>query len=920
MERQRETANPPQGEVTFFFTDIEGSTTLWERRPDAMRAALAEHDKRLRAAIQAHGGYIFATGGDSFAVAFETASQAVTAAVQAQRSLKEPAGELLLSVRMGLHTGAASMRDGDYFGPAVNRAARLMSAAHGGQILLSSSAARSLGERPPQGVTGLPLGVHRLKDLSEPEEIQQVLHPDLRADFPKIRTLGDAGKDLPVQLTSFVGRERETQEACVLLAAHRLVTLTGLGGAGKTRLALQVAAEVADDFPDGIHLVELAALTDGEIFVDEVADRLGVRAVPGVPLVQTLAVSVARRQILLLLDNCEHIVEPVAALVHRLLRACPGLRVLATSRELLGVDGEALYRVAPMALPAAGLDPAQSLRFDAVRLFLERARLGATDFEITLDNVRDVIAICRRLDGIPLAIELAAARVRSMSPGQIAQRLGERFKLLAATSRSRSKRQQTLQAAIDWSHELLSDPERVAFRRLSVFASDFSLEAAERICAGDPVEDFEVVDLLAVLVDKSMVMPVRGHDGSARYGYLESMREYARPHLEASGEAPQVAQRALEWYAQFAEALQARQRSGDLAGALQERQAEEDNLRAMLRLALDTQQVELAARIVAALGYLWYVAGLQREGIQWCSELVALDPVLPDELRAGVLHSYGTLLGSWQRPDKGAEMMAEQVAIRRRLGDPARLAAALNNLGNLQQDLGDFAAAEVTLAEAIEHFRAAGQSPALSLTSLAHGHEVLGRGDRARELYTEAHEEARRAGFAYGVAQALSGLGYCSVLSGEPVEARRMLEQARADFEALKVTPGVKDVNYRLALAHRLAGEPAEAARLLLLSLTMPGAHWHDDAEFWLMQATASVIDDLPTAAMLIGAAAARYEATPVAQSVFVLADLARTRARLAEALGQPELERAMLAGARLAQSDAVQLAVRALRAACPET
>jgi predicted ATPase/class 3 adenylate cyclase len=849
--------------VTFLFTDIEGSTNLWERRPDAMRAALAEHDRRLREAIRAHDGYVFATGGDSFAVAFETASAAVAAAVQAQLALQSPAGELTLAVRMGLHTGAASVRDGDYFGPAVNRAARLMSAAHGGQILLSRSSARALGERPPAGVTGLPLGVHRLKDLSEPEEIQQVLHPQLRQEFPQIRTLADPGKELPVQLTSFVGRERETEEVCALLGAHRLVTLTGLGGTGKTRLALQVAAELAEGFPDGIHLVELAALADGDIFADEVADRLGVRAVPGVPLLQTLSASVAQRRILLLLDNCEHILEPVAALAHRMLRACPGLRILATSRELLGVDGEALYRLAPLALPSPGLDPAQSLRFGSVRLFLERARLAGTDFQVTSVNVEDVIAICRRLDGIPLAIELAAARVRSMSAEQIARRLGERFKLLAAHSRSRSKRQQTLLAAIDWSHDLLGDSERVAFRRLSSFASAFTLEAAEQVCAGNPVEDFEVVDLLAALVDKSMVVPVQGQDGSARYLYLESMREYGQQRLQDSGEAPQVAERSLAWHAARAEALQARQRRGELAQALQGRQAEEDNLRGALRMALDSRQAQIAGRIVAALGYLWYAAGLHREGIQWCEELFAQAPVLPDEIRAGVLHSYGTLLGSWKRPDKGAEILAEQVEIRRRLGNPARLGAALNNLGNLQQDMGNNAAGEASLAEAVVHFRAAGESAALSLVSLADGHLHAGDHARALALCEEAFEDAARARNAYGQALAGTALGRCAFHRGDLPQARVLLEEARAAFQDLQVTPGVAWADLFLAL---------------------------------------------------VGAVSARYASSAVVQPAFILADLQDTRTRLSARLGQEALERGLRAGAGLETTDAARRGMAALR------
>jgi predicted ATPase/class 3 adenylate cyclase len=904
---------PPTGTVTFLFTDVEGSTVLWDRHPIAMRDALAEHDRRIRTAVDAHHGYVFTTAGDSFAVAFEHVRDALDAALDLQFSLSDLVGELELRVRSGIHTGEATVRDGDYFGPSVNRCARIASAGHGGQILISGSSSDLLGDDLPAGVELLDLGVHRLRDLAEPERILQVCHPDLDREFRKIRTLEGPGDTLPTQLTNFIGRDHEISEIVALLADRRLVTLAGPGGAGKTRLALEVAERVVRNHPDGIRLVELAALVDHEVVIDEVAQRFGATRVEEVPLAETIAATIGDRRMLLVLDNCEHLVEPVARLTSQLLLGCPNLRVIATSRERLAVTGEVLYRVPSLSMPPPGSDVERSLGYDAIRLFVDRAQLADPGFELEASNLDDVVSICRRLDGIPLALELAAARVRSMSPQQISSRLDERFRLLTGTDRSSDDRQQTLLSTIDWSHDLLHDRERVVFRRLGCFASDFGLEAAEHVCADESIFEFDVVDLLTALVDKSMVSTTSGRSGT-RYQLLESIKTYALGHLEQAEERTVTSARHAVHFADLAAVLQRRQRAGDLASALAVFDEEEDNFRAALHFSIDAGDAVMAARLVDALGYLWYAGGVRREGLEWCESLFALQSDLSDELRAGALHSYALMLGGTGDQDLGVDALREQVAIRRRLDDPIRLAAALNNLGNLLYDIGETDAARLALREAIDAQREGGEPPTLMLCSLASGEMHAGR-PGAEDLFREALVEARAADHLYGIAVAMAGLGQVLARAGRTDEARPVLVEARERFEELHVTPGLADVDMSLALLHRADGDRRSAAHCLLQSITTPGETWYDEAPVWAAQYAATLLDDPSTAAVLVGAVSTDYERRRTKQPTFVLADLEDVRRRLAGQLDDEELARCLRAGGRRTRPELIDIATTALHA-----
>ncbi|MDH3426445.1 MAG: adenylate/guanylate cyclase domain-containing protein, partial [Acidimicrobiia bacterium] len=462
-------AQRPTGTVTFLFTDIEGSTSLWQEHPESMKEALATHDLIMRSNIEGHRGYVFSTAGDAFAAAFARAGDAISASVAAQQMLGGTDwGETVVRLRMGLHTGEAEEREGDYFGPALNRGARLMAAAHGGQVLVSSACAQIVADQLPDGVSLVDLGEHRLKDLSKPERVFQIGHPELASEFPPLRTLDAVPNNLPLELTSFVGREADVGQVVGLLNHTRLLTVTGVGGVGKTRIALEVAAGVTDGYRDGVWLVELGALSDPDLIPKQVAVAMGVQEQADRPIVATLLEMASRKEVLLVLDNCEHLIEGVAVLADQLLRSCPQVRLLATSREPLGVSGETVWTLPPMPIPGVGLDPIPDLlgAIESIRLFIDRARLADQEFSLSADNAAACAEICRRLDGVPLAIELAAARVSILSPHQIAERLDNRLSLLTKSARTALPRQQTLRAAIEWSYDLLEPDEQHLFRSL----------------------------------------------------------------------------------------------------------------------------------------------------------------------------------------------------------------------------------------------------------------------------------------------------------------------------------------------------------------------------------------------------------------------------------------------------------------------
>jgi predicted ATPase/class 3 adenylate cyclase len=593
-------AELPAGTVTFAFTDIEGSTRLWETEPAAMARSLVLHNETLHAAFGHHGGAVFSTMGDGMAVAFSSAAGAVRATLEAQQALMAapwPAETGVLKVRMGLHTdeavlrhGQAVLRDGQYVNRPLNRCARLMAAAHGGQILMSDATEALVRSQLPDGATLLDLGEHRLRDLAGRMHIFQLVHPDLPGAFPALRTLDAFPGNLPLQVSSFIGRARELKQTAAALGEAR--------GVGKTRLALQVAGQVLPRFADGAWLCELAPIRHAAGVDDAVAAVFSVTARGGQSTRDALVEFLRNKELLLVLDNCEHLLAGAAALAVVLGRSCARLVILATSREGLGIDGERLVPVPPFAAPGADADLETIIDAEAVRLFVERAAAVKPDFVVTAENAAAVAAVVRRLDGVALAIELAAARVPAMTPAELARRLDRSFAVLAGGRRGAVARHQTLRAAIDWSFELLAEPEQRLLGRLAVFAGGCTLQAAEAVCSGEGIDPGAVFELLASLVARSLV--VAGESGSqSRYRLLETIREYGEERLEGAGETERWRARHAGYYAGFTRQVREHDRDRDEVFWAVRLSAEQDNLLAAWSWAVDTGNVDTAFAILA---------------------------------------------------------------------------------------------------------------------------------------------------------------------------------------------------------------------------------------------------------------------------------------------------------------------------------
>ncbi len=597
----------PSGTVTFLFTDIEGSTQLWQAQPQAMRPALARHDELLRSAIEARAGQVVKTTGDGVLAVFVTASDAVAAAVDAQKSLAAEDWPLPspLRVRMGVHSGPAELRDSDYHGTTLNRAARIMSAAHGGQIVLSA-VTRDLARG--DGIETLDLGEHRLKDLAEPERIFQVVADGLAQEFPPLRSLDRFASNLPTQATSFVGRDDEIDQLVGLLGHARLVTLAGTGGVGKTRLSLQVAAQLLPGFADGAWFCELAAADDNDSMAQVVAATLGCVQHPGRTLSESIVEYLKVRQLLLLLDNCEHLLDEAGDLADAILRGCAGVTVLASSREALDVTGERVLRLRSLSTPDAEADDVALAKSPAVQLFRDRAADAGAGADWDGRQWQAVAEICRRVDGIPLAIELAAARTVALSPVDVATRLDERFRLLTGRRRGRIERHQTLRATVEWSYQLLTDDERLVFDRLGVFAGNFDQTAATAVAddGEGELDAWAVADALASLVAKSMLTTDTGPGGTTRYGMLETLRQYARERLDETRTADTTRRRMARHCAGFCDAAAAGIKGPDDGLWWARIRADLDNLLAAVGWAFDQRELadqQLGLSIVGPLSW-----------------------------------------------------------------------------------------------------------------------------------------------------------------------------------------------------------------------------------------------------------------------------------------------------------------------------
>jgi predicted ATPase/class 3 adenylate cyclase len=697
----------PTGTVTFLFSDVEGSTERWEAHREAMTEAMRRHDALLHAAIDAHGGCVFKTIGDAFCAVFATAPQAVAAACDAQAQLVNESWESVggLRVRFAVHTGEADERDRDYFGPAVNRVARLLAIGHGGQVLVSGvTSDLTAGALPPRA-TLRDLGQHRLRDLTRPEWVYQLLAPGLPAEFPPLRSLDALPNNLPRQVTSFVGRDADVAEIRALLAQTKLLTIVGTGGVGKTRTALQVGADLLDGSGDGVWIVEFAPLSDPSLVTSATAATFGLTESPERSTLDAIVAYLKRKRMLLLLDNCEHVVAAAAALASAISRSCPDVTILATSREGLGIAGETVYRMPSLPVPplAESRSAEHALAYGAVALFEVRARASNTRFAVTDENAVAVSEICRRLDGIPLAIELAAARIKVLSVKALAQKLDERFRLLTGGDRAALPRQQTMRALVDWSYDLLAEQERALFRRLAVFAGGFTLETAAAVCSDEAIDEADVLDLLSSLVEKSLVQAELAGDDT-RYRLLESTRQYALEKLRERGEFAALAARHAATYAELAERTEETYLTTPEPAWFAQLEPELDNWRAALTWALTERgDVPLGVRIAAGLRWVWYAVP-NGEGRRWMTLALASEPDASAETKL-LLGMAVANLTRWTLVRADMERALELCG---QTGDALSVAEAQLQLGYALKWLGEGQRGCALVDEALAAFRAAG--------------------------------------------------------------------------------------------------------------------------------------------------------------------------------------------------------------------
>jgi len=771
--------------LTFLFTDIEGSTELLRHvGPDVYAQLLADHHGLIRAQLLAFGGQEVVTQGDSFFAVFRSSSACAAAVVEMQLALTrhEWPGHEQARVRMGVHSGEAEETATGLVGLDIHRAARLAAVGHGGQMLMSASAAALVRDSLPEGAALRDLGLHRLKDLGHSVQIYQLQAGELQSEFPPLRSLDNPAlpNNLPAQSASFVGRDQEVSEVKGLVQSSRLVTLTGAGGSGKTRLALQVAAELLDGSGDGVWLVELAAVTDEEAVVSTMAQTLGIRAQAGRPALDTLVDAVSPQQLLIVLDNCEHLIGACAKLTDAILRRCPKAHVMATSREPLGIGGEAVYRVPSLSLPPANCDLAAAASSDAIILFLDRSNAQGINLSLTEDTGPLLVSICRRLDGMPLAIELAAARLRLLSLRDLSERLDQRFRLLTGGSRSVLPRQQTLRATVDWSYSLLSDPEQHLLARLSVFREGFDLNAAEAVCGFDDIELFDVTDLLGSLVDKSLVVAEQD-DGTVRYRLLETIREFAAGRLVESGdEAVKVAGAHRRHFLGLAE-RGAPHLTGPHQGEWFSRfDADRANLRrAMEHAAASTDGVEDVLRFAVALRRYWWV----RHSYAEVTEI--LMPVLETQAPAGQSVLLGRSLVTAAIVNRTFDLrIAMRLAdwalnMAQELGDDRLFIEAAGVCCAVSYFTGDVARGLALGEAAVERARQAGddvalcESLALLLVCRQHGDPVL-----SAALFSEATTYAQRMGDHTLTHMLENNAAVFELEKGDIASAREHLERA----------------------------------------------------------------------------------------------------------------------------------------------
>lgn len=827
----------PTGTVTLLLADVEGSTRLWEIHPEEMTTALERLNRTVDDLISVHGGIrpVEQGEGDSFVAAFARASDAVACAVELQRVPQAP-----ILLRIGVHTGEVQLRDEtNYAGPTINRTARLRDLAHGGQTVISRATEAMVVDRLPAGAWLSDLGAQPLRDLPRPEHVMQLCHPDLNNEFPPLRALNSVvSHNLPAQLTTFVGRQTEMAEVRSMVVDNRLVTLTGAGGSGKTRLAVEVTAQRAAEIPDGVWCVDLAPLTNPAVVTVTVARTLGLPDQPGRSTMDILLRFIADRTMMLLLDNCEHLLDACGEMIAELLNACPHLTILATSREPLGLAGEVIWRV-----------PSLSVADEAIELFSDRARRARPDFRVGDDNAAVVEEICRRLDGMPLAIELAAARVRALSLLQIVDSLHDRFRLLTGGARTAVRRQQTLRASVDWSHALLTEPERMLFRRLAVFMGGFDLDAALATGASSDVEHYQLLDVLSLLVDKSLVV-AEDNRGAMRYRLLETVRQFALEKLSESDEAGAVRDRHRDHYIDRAADLGSPMRDGD-EQLVEWADVEIDNARAAFAWSRENGEAEKALQLVSSLRPFWLARGRVREA------LAGFDAVLSDEGdRKGATAVWvravadKSILAAWVAAPASPETAQDALATARQLDDPELIARALIACGMLAFYSAD--AGRRFFDEAIDLVRASGDRLALCQIRRLQAFAGTMAGDPtgARAAAEEGHALADAIGEVSESRFCRLWLGIALMMQADLTGAEHVLRSVADEAEAIddRAIKTFVHVGYCQVLSYQGQAGAAHAAAESALDAASAMGGFHEDAVYAVLAVAAMVRGDAEAA------------------------------------------------------------------------
>ena len=887
----------PTGTITLLLTDIVGSTCLWERQSSVMAGALARHDNLIAECVRQNGGIVVKSRGegDSAFAVFDRPTPAILAARDLQRSMARVSWpcDCVLRIRIAVHTGEVVFRDGDYLGPTVNRAARLREIGHGGQVLVSEATRSLVLEGLPPNITLESLGRHRLRDLQLPQTVYQLRHVSLPADFPPLRSLDACPHNLPLQPTRFVGRRRETAELLELMASHRLVTVWGAGGSGKTRFAQHTAAELLEVFSDGTWFVGLSSTETVEAVPLEVCLVLRLREEPGRSPTTTLCQALRSSHTLLVLDNCDHLVEACAALATALVRQCPRVHVLATSRQILGAVGETSYYLPPLSLPdeAASGDPQAASAAEAVELLTDRVRAHVHDFALTPENVGWVVHLCRRVDGLPLALELVAPRLRAIALPEIVRRLENTIDFAGPGHRTDEHRHQTLRAMIDWSYGLLTEPERRLFDRLSIFAGSFSLAAAEQVGAGEAVAPEDIVDLLMALVDKAMVIPVPSAAGEWRYCLLRLFRDFGRESLAARGESGAVARRQVEHLLDTAT-----QAVTDLAGphhaaCLDRVDREFHNVAAALERAATGEDAELALRLAATLWQCWRERGHASEGRAWLERLLAATDV--ERAPRACLQGHGAagMLAYYQGDMTAARAHCEaSLALARQLAEPTALAKALVNLGLPLAALGRDAEAEALYMESLAIARELGAQEVIAAAAADLGSVAWLRGDApaAHRFFDEALAARRLLGDPEGLASTLLHMANLAASEGGMRAAETHARESLAIRQRIGDRAGWSHAQCLLGFIDRVGGRYGAARERLEESLAA-ARDLHDD---W---AVASCVMELANTALAEGDyAAARdlaresYRTWQTVGNVVGTAGALASLAAAEESLGDP--------------------------------